>query len=41
MNKKHIVRPTDDERAVCEATIEKERSKSEKLRRAMILLDCH
>ncbi len=38
MNKKYIVRLTDEERAVCEATIEKERGKSEKLRRAMILL---
>ena len=38
MNKKHIVRLTDEERAICEATIEKERCRSEKLRRAMILL---
>lgn len=38
MNKKYIVRLTDEERAVCEATIKKETGKSEKLRRAMILL---
>jgi hypothetical protein len=38
MNKKYIVRLTDEERAVCEATIKKERGKSEKLRRATILL---
>ena len=38
MNKKYIVRLTDSERAICEATIEKERGKSEKLRRATILL---
>jgi hypothetical protein len=38
MNKKHIVRLTDDERAVCEATVKKETGKSEKLRRATILL---
>ena len=34
MNKKYIVRLTDEERAICEATIKKEKGKSEKLRRA-------
>lgn len=38
MNKKYIVRLTDDERAVCEATVAKETGKSQKLRRAAILL---
>jgi Homeodomain-like domain len=38
MNKKYIVRLTDEERAVCEATVKKEKGKSEKLRRAAILL---
>ena len=38
MNKKYIVRLTDEERAVCEGTIKKETGKSEKLRRATILL---
>jgi hypothetical protein len=38
MNKKYIVRLTDEERAVCEATIQKEKGKSQKLRRATILL---
>jgi homeodomain-containing protein len=38
MYKKYIVRLTDEERAVCEATIKKENGKSEKLRRATILL---
>lgn len=38
MNKKYIVRLTDAERAICEATIQKETGKSEKLRRATILL---
>lgn len=38
MNKKYIVRLTDEERAFCEATIQKEKGKSEKLRRATILL---
>ena len=38
MNKKYIVRLTDEERAVCEAAIKKESGKSEKLRRATILL---
>ena len=38
MNKKYIVRLTDEERAVCEATVKKEKGKSEKLRRATILL---
>lgn len=38
MNKKYFVRLTDEERAICEATIEKETGKSEKLRRATILL---
>ena len=38
MNKKYIVRLTDEERAICEATIKKESGKSEKLRRATILL---
>jgi len=41
MNKKHIVRLTDVERAICEATIKKETGKSEKLRRATILLKAH
>ena len=38
MKKKYIVRLTDEERAVCEATVKKEKGKSEKLRRAVILL---
>ena len=38
MNKKYIVRLTDEERAICEATIKQETGKSEKLRRAAILL---
>ena len=38
MNKKYIVRLTDEERAICEATIKKQTGKSEKLRRATILL---
>mgnify|MGYP000396509873 CR=1 FL=1 len=38
MNKKYIVRLTDAERAICEATIAKETGKSQKLRRATILL---
>jgi Homeodomain-like domain len=38
MNKKYVVRLTDAERAVCEATIKKEKGKSQKLRRAAILL---
>jgi hypothetical protein len=38
MNKKYIVRLTDEERAVCEATIKMETGKSQKLRRASILL---
>jgi hypothetical protein len=38
MNKKYIVRLTDEERAICEMTIKNEKGKSEKLRRAMILL---
>jgi len=38
MYKKYIVRLTDAERAICEATIKKEKGKSEKLRRATILL---
>lgn len=38
MNKKYIVRLTDEERAVCEATIKTQKGKSEKLRRATILL---
>ena len=38
MNKKYTVRLTDDERAICESTITKETGKSEKLRRATILL---
>ena len=38
MDKKYIVRLTDEERAICEATIKKETGKSEKLRRATILL---
>ena len=38
MNKKYIVRLTDDERAACQATIKKETGKSQKLRRATILL---
>lgn len=38
MNKKYIVRLTDEERATCEATIAKETGKSQKLRRATILL---
>jgi hypothetical protein len=38
MNKKSIVRLTDEERAVCEATVKNEKGKSEKLRRATILL---
>lgn len=38
MNKKYIVRLTNEQRATCEATIKKEKGTSEKLRRAMILL---
>ena len=38
MNKKYVVRLTDEERAICQATIKSEKGKSEKLRRAMILL---
>ena len=38
MNKKYIVRLTDGERAACEAAVKKETGKSEKLRRAAILL---
>jgi hypothetical protein len=38
MNKKYIVRLTDEERAVCETTIKNEKGTSEKLRRATILL---
>ena len=38
MNKKYIVRLTDAERAICEATIKKETGRSQKLRRATILL---
>ena len=38
MNKKYIVRLTDEERAICEATVKKETGKSQKLRRATILL---
>jgi hypothetical protein len=38
MNKKYIVRLTDEERTVCETTIKSETGKSEKLRRATILL---
>jgi len=38
VNKKYVVRLTDEERAVCEATITKETGKSQKLRRATILL---
>ncbi len=41
MNKKYIVRLTDEERAACEATVKKEKGKSEKLRRATILLKAH
>lgn len=38
MNKKYIVRLTDEERAVCETTVRHEKGKSEKLRRATVLL---
>jgi hypothetical protein len=38
MNKKYIVRLTNAERAICETTIKTETGKSEKLRRATILL---
>jgi len=38
MNKKYVVRLTDEERAICEATIKNNKGKSEKLRRATILL---
>jgi hypothetical protein len=38
MKKKYIVRLTDEERTICEETIKKEKGKSEKLRRATILL---
>jgi Homeodomain-like domain len=38
MMKKYIVRLTDEERTVCESTIKAEKGKSEKLRRATILL---
>ena len=38
MNKKYVVRLTDEDRAICEATIKTETGKSQKLRRATILL---
>ena len=38
MKKKYFVRLTDHERTICEATIQAEKGKSEKLRRATILL---
>ena len=38
MNKKYIAGLTDEERAVCETTVKNEKGKSEKLRRAAILL---
>ena len=38
MNKKYIVRLTDEEQSVCETTIKNEKGTSEKLRRATILL---
>ena len=38
MKKKYIVWLMDEERAICEATVKKETGKSEKLRRATILL---
>ena len=38
VNKKSIVRLTEEERAICEASIKKETGKSQKLRRATILL---
>ena len=38
VNKKYIVRLTAEERATCEATVKKETGKSQKLRRATILL---
>ena len=38
MNRKYIVRLTDEERAICEAAIEKETGKSERPRRATISL---
>ena len=39
MYKKYVVRLTDDERANCQATIKAEKGRSEKLRRATILLN--
>lgn len=38
MKKKYIVRLTNEERTICDATVKAERGKSEKLRRATILL---
>jgi hypothetical protein len=38
MYKKYIVRLTGEERAICEASIKNEKGRSEKLRRATILL---
>ncbi len=38
MNNKYIVRLTDDERKVCEEVIKSQKGKSEKLRRAQVLL---
>ena len=38
MNKKYIVRLSDEERTVCERVIKDQKGKSEKLRRAQILL---
>jgi Homeodomain-like domain len=38
MNKKYVVRLTDDERAACEEVIKTHLGKSEKLRRAQMLL---
>ena len=37
MLKKYVVRLTDEERSVCEATVKNQKGKSEKLRRALIL----
>jgi hypothetical protein len=39
LNKKSIVRITNEERAICEATVKNEKGRSEKLRRSVILVE--
>ena len=38
MHKRHIVRPTEEERRTCDATSEKLKGSSQKARRARVLL---